>query len=213
MLLVALSFLICEAANAEGEKICTKPVKELATHELINHALVAQSPKEMFGDKGRLYYVALLGTHKTLRALLSKAKGVEIGNDVMISAAAAGDLEVMKMLLKSGGNVNAQGKRRVTPLITAAQCHDLNMMSLLARNGANVNAKAADGIDAMITAVMEGQLDEVEFLLNHGFVLKDSKTTTGYTPSDVARKAGNEKILKLLEKKDIPESRKEAATQ
>jgi ankyrin repeat protein len=188
-------------ANAQG--ICSKSVKELATHELVDHALVAQNPKEMFGDKGRLYYVAILGTQKALENLLGSTTGrTNISNDVILSVAAVGDLEVMRMLLKAGGSVNARNEWGGTPLMIAAQCHELKMMSLLVKNGANVNAKATDGDDAMITAVAAGRVNEVEFLLEHDFVLEDSKTATGYTPSDIARKAENKKILRVLKKKE-----------
>ena len=56
---------------------------------------------------------------------------------------------MVRMLLKNGGNVDIQDEIGETPLICATKLNDVPMLNLLNEFGANKNIKAHDGYTAM----------------------------------------------------------------
>jgi ankyrin repeat protein len=60
-------------------------------------------------------------------------------------AAHKGHVDVIRLLLEKGANVNAQDKDRWTPLHWPAVRRDVDVVRLLLEKGANVNAQEKDG--------------------------------------------------------------------
>lgn len=199
IVLAIVMVFLCTNGSANAKGICRESGIKLTASQLAAHALRAKNIQEVFGNRGRLYYVAILGSDRALSALLDGAgTTVEIDSIVMLRVASIGDLEKMYMLIKAGGNIDARSKRGATPLMAAAQCHEPEMMSLLISNGADVNAELESGDDAMFTAITEGQLNEVVLLINHGYNLEKSRLDNGLTPIEVAQRYGYSKIIKTL---------------
>ena len=73
-----------------------------------------------------------------------------------------GNLEVVKLLLANGTNVNQQNNDGCTPLMYA---EDLEIAELLLSNGANVNQKTNDGLTPLICAATNGCLEVAKLLL------------------------------------------------
>ena len=76
-------------------------------------------------------------------------------------------LEVARLLLGKGADVNAAAEGGYTPLHVASGLGHLEMAELLLSQGANPNAKDRRG-PPLMAAVVQGHLDVVRLLLRHG---------------------------------------------
>ncbi|XP_064600796.1 poly [ADP-ribose] polymerase tankyrase-like [Liolophura sinensis] len=82
-----------------------------------------------------------------------------------------GHLQVVKVLLKHGANINAQisiGKFRLTPLMLATDQGHYELVRYLVDNGAVVKQRDRLGRTALIHAVMNGHTHIASYLLNLG---------------------------------------------
>ncbi|TDX51126.1 ankyrin repeat protein [Orenia marismortui] len=70
-------------------------------------------------------------------------------------------LEVIKLLLKAGADVNSVDENGVTILMHASAVGNLDVVKMLIKNGANVNARAKNGLTALEGAqkMLEGVRD------------------------------------------------------
>ncbi len=79
-------------------------------------------------------------------------------------------LEVSKLLIEKGADVNAFGNGN-TPLILAATSGmkkgDIELAKLLIKNGANVNLPSEDGVTALMMAAEKGDTEFVTLLLEN----------------------------------------------
>ena len=80
------------------------------------------------------------------------------------SAVAANEIEIVKLLLKNGANVNAQQMNGVTALHSAAHIGSLEIVKLLLKNGAEKNAKTSEGKTPLAFAEENGFLKIVKIL-------------------------------------------------
>lgn len=127
-------------------------------------------------------------------------------------AARSGHLEVCRLLLRHGAEVDAQTRGGgVTPLQRAAMRGRVDVVRLFVETGrANVRLQDVDGKTALHRAVEGGgvgSLPVVEYLLGKDRSLTDIKDNHEQTPADVARVMaqgeGKEEILNLLERKAL----------
>lgn len=87
------------------------------------------------------------------------------------SAAAARQVEIARVLIAHGANVNAtQAESEFTPLHEAALNGDLEFARLLLEHGANVNAKMKDGKTPLGFALEQNKTEMVAFLRERGAV-------------------------------------------
>jgi len=80
------------------------------------------------------------------------------------AAAAAGDVEMMRLLLDHGADPNARQQLGFTPLHEAANNGDLEMGKLLVARGADRHASSDDGKDAAAIAAERGHGEFVAWL-------------------------------------------------
>lgn len=80
------------------------------------------------------------------------------------SACATSNVEMAKLLLQNGANVNAMQMNDITPLHSAAHNGSLEMVKLLVSHHADQNAKTTDGKTAYDMAI-EGSFEEIAKLL------------------------------------------------
>ncbi|MGE0206795.1 MAG: ankyrin repeat domain-containing protein, partial [Candidatus Babeliales bacterium] len=94
------------------------------------------------------------------------------------------DLEVMKMLIKAGANVNKRGKD-LTPLRKAVSLKRIAMVQYLLSNGANVNDGIVKGTTPLHLAVKSKNKELCQLLCNAGAdtTIKDEESRT---PFDLA---------------------------
>lgn len=106
----------------------------------------------------------------------------------LMYAASRGRLDIVKKLLASGADPNAQNAQGHTAL-TSCNTHTSVMKALL-NAGADPNIKAFWGHTALMYALMRRDLKQTLLLLNHG-ADPDITTTQGYTTRWYAIEAGD----------------------
>ena len=85
------------------------------------------------------------------------------------SAAAAREVDIARLLIEHGANVNVkQAEAGFTPLHEAAANGDLDFAALLVNNGADINAKTSDGKTPLGFAEERNQKEMADFLRKHG---------------------------------------------
>jgi len=82
------------------------------------------------------------------------------------------DIDLVKIILASGADVNARNYDGNTPLILAADIDDsensIDLIELLIKAGADVNAADDYGWTPLLIAVINDNLEATKVLLNHG---------------------------------------------
>lgn len=89
------------------------------------------------------------------------------GRTALDSAAAKGDLEMVKLLLESGANPNAQGPMKMTPLTAAVRAKRLDIVELLLDHGADPTVAGRDGQTPLQIALAAGDTRIVAALRKH----------------------------------------------
>ena len=106
-------------------------------------------------------------------------------------------MEVVKLLLEKGANVNVQDIHGRTPLYWAAQNGYTEIVKLLLEKGADVNARDNDGNTPLHWAVGACDLEIVKLLLEKG-ANENHQDNNSITPLHSAVKTGNIELIKLL---------------
>jgi len=118
--------------------------------------------------------------------------------ETLIVASKEGNIEIVKLLLDKGANVNAKDKRDGTALMIACVKGYQTIVELLLDNkGADVNAKNNKGDNALMFTSMTGYQTIVELLLDKGADVNVTNQA-GETALIAASKEGNIEIVKLL---------------
>ncbi|KAL3125275.1 hypothetical protein niasHT_000686 [Heterodera trifolii] len=107
----------------------------------------------------------------------------------LFSAVRHENLELCRVLIARGANVDLGTDFAVTPLMIAAcDRSQTEIVTFLVENGANINLQNGDGATALMYACYKGNVDIVRLLLSHGanvdltdfegfrFALKDAAT-------------------------------------
>ncbi len=127
-------------------------------------------------DLSLLQNAAYGGVKRLVQHLLSENPNVKSKELPLHSAAVQGHIEIIKLFIDRGADVNARDKHGCTPLQSAmTNCH-MAAAKLLIAQGADVNA--GSGETALCLAADGGSLDLVTFLLAQGAIIP----TTGTTP-------------------------------
>jgi len=115
-------------------------------------------------------------------------------------AAYAGNVEVAKLLLDRGADINrrANTKFRNTPLQVSLLTGQEEMAAFLIARGADVRIEQAEGFTALHEAAQIGSEKVITLLLDAG-ADPNSRGQDGRTPLGVARKSGHEAAAKLLQ--------------
>ncbi|XP_072261288.1 M-phase phosphoprotein 8 [Pyxicephalus adspersus] len=90
------------------------------------------------------------------------------GMTLVMMAAAAGQDDILRLLIRKGAKINARQKNGTTALIHAAEKNYLTTVSLLLEAGAFVNLQQATGETALMKACKRGNYDIVRLLIEQG---------------------------------------------
>ena len=142
------------------------------------------------GAKVDIHAASGLNMVETVAALLEEdpeAVNTRIGSGetALHYAAAQGNVQVARALLRHGADVNAAGVGGDTPLFRAVRNGHTAFAEALIAKGANVNHVSYRGGTPLHRAVSEGRRDSVMFLLKNGADI-NVKDEDGETPLDLA---------------------------
>jgi ankyrin repeat protein len=135
----------------------------------------------------------------TTRARLSKAVEKEGEHTNLMRAALNGDLEVMKVLLTDGADVNERNAEGRTALMFAAANSQTEAAKALLDHDADVNLVANDGGTALILAASAGDIELIRLLLSKGADPSRRYVQDERTALSLAREKNYEEIAQLLE--------------
>ena len=171
--------------------------------------LMVKYPQHMNAICG--YYMtpavaALAGRHFQLAKVLhrngsSVAPRGYFDNTPLHAAAHNGDLEMVRVLLDYGVDIDAQNDGHCTPLDFASRNghrNDSRVVQFLIEHGADINARASrSGFAPLHRASKNGRIEVVSLLIEHGANV-EVQDKYGRTPLDVASGDQREEIMELL---------------
>ena len=126
-------------------------------------------------------------------------KKLDNNNDLLLISCEYGYLEIIKLLLKNGANVNEKDKYNtgLTLLMKASIYGHLEIVKLLIQNYANINEKNVDGWSSLMVVSMYGKLKIANFLLQNCADI-NQRDNNGLTSLMYASIHKNFEIVKLL---------------
>lgn len=101
-------------------------------------------------------------------------------------------LEIVKLLVENGADVNAKNKKELTPLMEAVKVKNPAYAIYLVEKGANINdQESSEGKTPLIFAAMFDRVELIKFLLEKGadktLRTKDGQTALDFATSEEAR--------------------------
>ncbi|MFC1670864.1 ankyrin repeat domain-containing protein, partial [Spirochaetota bacterium] len=122
-----------------------------------------------------------------------------------IIATENGDINIIKLLIEKGINVNAKGGNGRTALITASEKGYTEIVKILISNKANIETRDNSGFSAYMTAILNGNISIVLILKKNGAVLtrndkkKIASSINIRKTTEKIINSGKEKIKKLFD--------------
>ena len=117
-------------------------------------------------------------------------------------AAATGDVDAVRDLVRGGADVDARDRYGQTGLMLAAHHGKLEVVALLVASGAALDLTAKYGLSALMLAVVAGHADVARLLARAGADLAIRGTGApgfaGKTAYDLARARGMEDLCREL---------------
>jgi ankyrin repeat protein len=151
---------------------------------------------------GQIFVAAQNGDLETVKSLLKVnpelvRKIDTLGVTPLHRAAQQGRIDVVRLLLASGADVNAQDKYGNTPLHESALFGHKDVVALLLASKADVNALNKNGETPLHRAAMTGHNDVAELLLANGAGV-NAKDNGSTTPLQLAVVNGRQDMVELL---------------
>ncbi|CAG0891631.1 unnamed protein product [Darwinula stevensoni] len=119
------------------------------------------------------------------------------GASALWSAAAAGHLKVVKMLVRAGADVNHSTKTKSTPLRAACFIGRLDIVKYLVEHKANIHLPNSHNNTCLMVSAFCGHLDVVRYLLKRG-ADPNHKSNQENTALHEAAEPGHVKIVSEL---------------
>ncbi len=113
-------------------------------------------------------------------------------------------IDMMRLLIDRGANVNTASSQGITPLHEAAMRGQKNAIDLLVARGADVNARDEKGNTALLWALMMGRSDAAMALIDGGADV-NARDAMGVSPLMAAKRHDNRKLESLLVSKGARE--------
>lgn len=159
-----------DTVSPKGEPLLTLAVRE--GKPAVIRTILAHRPKinaRNANGETALMLAAIKGQTDTVKALLEAGGAVnQPGWNPLIYAATTNQLEIARMLLAKGANVDGAADNGTTALMMAAREGHLPMVLLLMEHGADINHKTPYGYTALSMAQSRGKHGIVEVLTKAG---------------------------------------------
>src|SRR3984893_10707042 len=147
------------------------------------------------------------GDHAAAMRLVS-AKGTDVNatraddSTAVMYAAANGDLELVRALLKAGANVKLKNQFGTSALTEAAIIGSAPIIDALLKAGADPNFKTPNGETPLMAAARSGKVDAAKALLDAGADINAKETWGGQTALMWAAAQSQAGMVKFLASKD-----------
>lgn len=157
-----------------------------------------------FIRNNKLIDAAKSGSSADIEAALAdgadiNAKDVGNGITALIWASQNGHIDVVKVLLDKGADINIKNSNGVTSLIMAIQNSSMDIVKLLLDKGAEVNTvRPNDSVTPLIMALWKGNSDIIKLLLDKGADVNAKLPSIGITAIFMATQNGYVDVVKLL---------------
>ncbi len=120
------------------------------------------------------------------------------GNAPLYSAARLGKIEIARMLIDAGADVNIQNEEEDTPLHIATRWCNIKTIKLLLDSGADVNIKNKKGWTPLHSTLAIEYLDKLTLLLSVPDIDLNVQDTEGWTPLHWAVYFNEFKVVEIL---------------
>lgn len=152
---------------------------------------------------GPLHKAAKSGDMAEVKKLVAEGKNVNEKKPFskktpLMYAVENNRLDIAKLLLTKGAEVNDADTLGDTALLKAAENTNVDILKILLKNGADVNATNSNGDTPLLNATKKGHIVAVELILSYNAKI-DIKNADGETALNAAASRGFKKIEKLLE--------------
>jgi ankyrin repeat protein len=130
----------------------------------------------------------------------TRSDGAEVNSEIEDESRIArhdAHLEVMRVLLESGADVDARASTHDTVLHLAADYGDVEVLQLLVQYKTDINARGYDDDTPLLAASKDGRVDAVQFLLQYGADV-DAQDENNDTPLIIASERGYLEVVRLL---------------
>lgn len=151
---------------------------------------------------------AVVGGHVDVVKILLKDEGVRDGINngdnegltPVMNACEQGSADILKLLMKSSGTVNAVSKNGFTPLIVASAAGNEEQVKILLDNGAAVDQMHEEGVTALMYAAASGHLEVAKLLVEKGAVVdvRHSNGGTALMETGASLNENNHEIMEFL---------------
>ncbi|WP_425384297.1 ankyrin repeat domain-containing protein [Wolbachia endosymbiont (group B) of Eupithecia inturbata] len=197
-----VELLLGRGADIEVRDIYNQTSLDLATRK--GYLDIAGILKQVQLDR-KLLTIVESGGFNEAKGLIAQGANIDTndknGNTLLYSAAEIGDLNLVKLLLDNGANIEAKnGEYQATPLHGAVENYRIDVVKLLLNRGANVNAEDKDNWTPLHYGADTNSPDIVKVLVDAHANL-GAKGNYGKTPLDIAKDKGHNKIVEYLEEK------------
>jgi ankyrin repeat protein len=147
------------------------------------------------------------GDHATVMRLLSAKSGSvndaeADGSTAIMYAAANGDLELVRALIKAGANVKLKNQLGTSALTEAAIIGSAPVIEALLKAGADPNFRTPDGETPLMAAARSGKVEAVKALLAAGADINAKESWGGQSALMWASARSQAEMVKFLASKD-----------
>jgi len=115
------------------------------------------------------------------------------------NAVIRGNLNIIKLLVENGADIEQELNGNETPLLAAAGCGSKHILEYLLKKGAKVNHQNSKGESALMRAAHLGRIDNVKLLIEFN-ADKNLKDKNGHTALDLAKEKNKNDVVDYLEK-------------
>ena len=163
----------------------------------------ADAPATISGKDTRLAMAAQQGDKDDVTALRKEKVDVNVapgdGTTALHWAAWRGDVDIAKLLMKAGADLEATTRLgNLTPLMLAAKTGQAGTVNALLNAGADTKSTTVTGSTALMLAAAAGSVSAVKSLLDHGADVNAKEKTWGESALMYAAALNRSEVAKLL---------------
>lgn len=190
-----------EEVNDEGYNALMEASRE--GHEEMVALLLTQGAKpNVLTEESKetaLCMAASVGNLEVVKLLLLKGADVNLGASTpLMEASAEGHVDIVALLLRSNAKINLVNSQGDTALSLACDIGNLEVVKLLLSYKADVNHGNKEGRTPLMKAAYNGHLDTVSMLVHSGARVNQTTHCNDHTALSLACTTGHKQVVELL---------------